>query len=112
MECIPCSFYGSLPLAYFFPRLALSTPRGCKAYQYSDGTPPWIFGGFTDGTPPCEMVMPTRGYQLALNGTCYVAMVDRYWLCNGDDEFLRGFYPSVKRCTIYTMSLMPGPEGN
>jgi len=111
IECIPCSFYGCLPLVYFFPRLALSTLRGYKAYQYSDGAPPWIFGGFTDGTPPCEMVMPTRGYQLALNGPCYVAMVDRYWLCSGDDEFLREFYPSVKKCTIYTMNLRPGPEG-
>ena len=25
MECLPCSFYGSLPLAYFFPELQLST---------------------------------------------------------------------------------------
>ncbi len=37
IECIPCSFYGNLPLVYFFPELALSTMRGYKAYQYPDG---------------------------------------------------------------------------
>ena len=41
IECIPCSFYGNVPLVYFFPDLALSTLRGYKAYQYSDGAPPW-----------------------------------------------------------------------
>ena len=50
IECIPCSFYGNIPLVYFFPELALSTLRGYKAYQYPDGAAPWIFGGCT-GNP-------------------------------------------------------------
>ena len=33
IECIPCSFYGSLPLTYFFPQLQLSTIRGYQGYQ-------------------------------------------------------------------------------
>jgi len=47
IECIPCSFYGNIPLVYFFPELALSTLRAYKAYQYPDGAAPWIFGGVT-----------------------------------------------------------------
>ena len=64
IECIPCSFYGNIPLVYFFPELALSTLRGYKAYQYPDGAAPWIFGGCTSSppTPPCEMAIPTRGF--------------------------------------------------
>jgi len=71
IECLPCSFYGNIPLAYFFPELALSTLRGYKGYQYPEGAPPWIFGGVTGGTPPIDFAMPTRGYQLSLNGSCY-----------------------------------------
>jgi len=113
IECLPCGLIGNIPLVYFFPRLALSTLRGYKAYQFPDGAPTWIFGGVTDGTPPCEMATPTRGYQHGTNGICYVSMVDRYWLCSGDDEVLQEFYPSVKKTTIWTMNLRPdlGPDG-
>ena len=37
IECLPCSFYGNIPLVYFFPEAALSTLRGYKAYQFEDG---------------------------------------------------------------------------
>jgi uncharacterized protein (DUF608 family) len=107
IECIPCSFYGNIPLVYLFPELALSTLRGYKGYQYPDGAPPWIFGGVTGGTPPIDFASPTRGYQFALNGVCYAVMVDRYWLVTGDDEILREFYPSVKNCTVWQMHLRP-----
>jgi uncharacterized protein (DUF608 family) len=113
MECIPCSFYGNIPLVYFFPELALSTLRGYKAYQYPDGAAPWIFGGITNDPPieGTEMATPTRGYQTTTNGICYADMVDKYWLRTGDDEFLKEFYPSVKRNMIYTVELNPGPDG-
>ena len=107
IECLPCSFYGNIPLVYFFPELALSTLRGYKGYQYPEGAPPWIFGGVTGGTPPVDFAQPTRGYQISLNGSCYVDMVDRYWMASGDDEMLREFYPSIKNCTIWQMNLRP-----
>jgi uncharacterized protein (DUF608 family) len=113
MECLPCSFYGNIPLVYFFPELALSTLRGYKAYQYPDGAAPWIFGGWT-GVPPTEgteMAAPDRGYQTTSNGICYIDMVDKYWLRTGRDEILREFYSSVKQNTIFTMNLNPGPDG-
>ena len=94
IECIPCSFYGNVPLVYFFPELARSTLRGYKGYQFPDGAPPWVFGGCTAGaaegynaTDPCDMATPSPGYQNTLNGPCYVDMFDRYWQTTGDDQF-------------------------
>jgi uncharacterized protein (DUF608 family) len=117
MECIPCSFYGNVPVVYFFPELALSTLRGYKGYQYPDGAAPWIFGGCTGGaadgyheTDGTEMATPSPGYQTTLNGACYADMLDRYWQCTGDDEVLKEFYPSVKKNTIYTINLRSGPD--
>jgi uncharacterized protein (DUF608 family) len=108
IECIPCSFYGNIPVVYFFPELALSTLRGYKGYMYPEGAVPWIFGGVTGGTPPLNMNTPTRGYQLTTNGICYADMVDRYALCWGHDKrFAEEFYESVKRNTIFTINLRP-----
>lgn len=112
IECIPCSFYGNLPLVFLFPELALSTLRGYKAYQYPDGQAPWIFGGCTCGTPYLELAMPARGYshkpQTTLDGPCYAAMVDRLWQRTGSRELLEEFYDSVKRNVVFTMNLRPG----
>jgi uncharacterized protein (DUF608 family) len=108
MECIPCSFYGNIPLVYFFPELALSTLRGYKAYQYPDGAAPWLW---SKGCAGVEMATPVRGYQTTSNGISYAAMVDRYWLRTGRDEVLQEFYASVKQNTIYTMNLNTGPDG-
>jgi uncharacterized protein (DUF608 family) len=127
MECIPCSFYGNLPLVYFFPGLALSTLRAYKAYQFPDGQVPWVFGGCTAGkqSPPYELATPARGYgqkpQTTLDGPCYVDMVDRLWQRTKDPALLAEFYPSVKASTLFTMNLRPDagaagivslPEGN
>jgi uncharacterized protein (DUF608 family) len=113
IECIPCSFYGNIPLVYFFPELALSTLRGYKAYQYPDGAAPWIFGGCTGkvATEGTEMATPVRGYQTTTNGISYADMVDKYWRRTGDDAVLKEFYPSLKQNTIYTMNLNSGPDG-
>jgi uncharacterized protein (DUF608 family) len=101
IECIPCSFYGNLPLVYFFPELALSTLRGYKAYQYPDGCVVWIFGSQT------EFATPARPYQLCSSDVCLVEMVDKLWLRTGDDAILREFYDGAKQATIHTMNLRP-----
>lgn len=118
IECIPCSFYGSVPLDFFFPDLALSTLRGYLAYQFPNGAPPWIFGGITGGaaigfrtTDGADMATPSPGYQNTLNGPCYVDLFYRYWERTGDREALREFYPSLRRAVQYTLSLRPGAEG-
>lgn len=110
IECLPCSFYGNIPIVYFFPDAAISTLRGYKAYQFSDGAAPWIFGGITDNTAPIEMVYPTPGYQTTLNGPCYVSMVYRMWRRTGDENLLKEFYPSVKKNTRFTVNLRPEYE--
>ncbi len=111
IECIPCSFYGNMPLVYFFPEAALSTLRGYKAYQLDDGRPPWIFGGCTanDGAhkQPYDLVTPDKGYQTVLNAACYLVMADRYWQRMGDDAFLNEFWDSLKRANDFSMNLRP-----
>lgn len=109
IECIPCSFYGNQPLVYFFPELALSTLRGYKGYQYSDGAAVWIFGGCTGGTPVIDFANPTKGYQWTTNGISLAAMVDRYLLCYGEQnkELAQEFFPMIKSNMIYTVNLRP-----
>ena len=116
IECLPCSFYGNIPLVYFFPEAALSTLRGYKAYQFPDGRPPWIFGGITAtneaNRPGYGLSAPDVGYQTVLNGACYVIMLDRYWQTSGDDAVLAEFWDSLKRCNDFSMNLRPayGPS--
>lgn len=128
VEPMPDSFYANAPIVCFFPDLALSTMRGYKAYQFTNGSAPWVFGGVIgeakggyEATSGLEMASPSPGYQSATTGPCYVDMVDRYWLRTGDDAVLQEFYPSVKANTIFTMSLRHGdgdadvismPDGN
>jgi len=111
IECIPCSFYGNIPLVYFFPDAALSTLRGYKAYQFEDGRPPWIFGGCTSTTPatkpPYGLARPDQGYQTVLNGACYIVMADRYWRATGSSAFLQEFWESLKHCNDFSMTLRP-----
>jgi uncharacterized protein (DUF608 family) len=112
IECLPCSFYGSQPLVYFFPELQLSTIRGYQGYQYPDGAPPWIFGGVTCNTPPMDFACPARGYQYASNGISLAAIVDRFLLCCDapDKRYAKEFYPMLKRNMIYTVNLRTTPE--
>ena len=116
MECLPCSFYGNIPVVYFYPEAALSTLRGYKAYQFADGRPPWVFGGITankaENRDAWDLGSPDAGYQTVLNGACYVIMADRYWRTVGDDAFLKEFYPSVRRANDFAMNLRPkyGPS--
>ncbi|HMO86172.1 MAG TPA: GH116 family glycosyl-hydrolase, partial [Lacipirellulaceae bacterium] len=80
LECIPCSFYGNMPLVYFYPRAALSTLHGYKEYQFPDGRPPWIFGGMTaheeKNRGTYDLAAPDKGYQSVLNASCSIATGD------------------------------------
>jgi uncharacterized protein (DUF608 family) len=116
VEPMPDTFYANAPIVFFFfPDLALSTMRGYKAYQFTDGAAPWVFGGVVGGakggfesSAGVEMASPSPGYQTATTGPCYVDMVDRYWRRTGDDAVMKEFYSSVKRNTLLTMSLRHG----
>lgn len=111
LECIPCSFYGNMPIVYFYPEAALSTLRGYKEYQFEDGRPPWIFGGVTAGIKenqaPYDLAAPDKGYQSVLNAAAYIVMFDRYWQTTRDDQVLAEFYDSLKRANDFSLNLRP-----
>ncbi|MBI4585613.1 MAG: hypothetical protein HY717_16485 [Planctomycetes bacterium] len=106
LECIPCSWYGNIPIVYFFPELGWSTLKGYKQGQRADGAAPFVFG-----PPPAEMDPPGAwDNQISLNGVCYVDLVDRLWLRTGNDALLREFYDSVKKSTTLTATMGEPPE--
>jgi uncharacterized protein (DUF608 family) len=108
LGCIPCDWYGNLPLVFFFPELALSNIRSYERYQREDGAAPFWLGVLGD-LP--DFVTTSYEWQISLNGTCYVDMVDRVWQRTGDDHLLQEFYESVKKCNTMTMNLRKGPGG-
>jgi len=108
LGCIPCDWYGNLPIVFFFPELALSNIRSYKRYQRDDGAAPFWLGILGD-LP--DFVTTSYEWQISLNGTCYVDMVDRVWQRSGDDQILHEFYESVKKCNTMTMNLRHGPGG-
>jgi len=111
-ECIPCTFYGSMPLMYFFPELIETTIEGYRAYQFEDGAMPFAWGGCTLASPPCEFIYPAKTYAIApqstLDGPCYVDLVRRFWKLTGDRDFLERHYEAIKRNVEFTMNLRPG----
>lgn len=108
MSCIPCDWYGNLPIVFFFPELARSNLQAFQQYQKEDGEIPFAIGRIGD-LP--DMATPEYYWQVSLNGMCYVDMVDRVWQQCGDDAVLAAFYDSVKRCNTFTMNLRRGPGG-
>ncbi|MHB9035500.1 MAG: GH116 family glycosyl-hydrolase [Armatimonadota bacterium] len=108
IECIPCSFYGSLPLTYFFPELQLSTIRGYQGYQGAKGDPPWVFG------QPTGFATPATGhnYQASTNGISLAGIVDRFLLCRDtpDKKYAKELYPMMKRCMEWQVKI--GVDGN
>ena len=108
ISCIPCEWYGNLPIVFFFPELARSTLCVFQAYQTEDGEVPFALGR---STCQPDLASPRYGQQVALNGMCYVDMVDRLWRRSADEGVLRQFYASAKRCTSFTIGLPPGPGG-
>lgn len=99
--CIPCDWYGNLPIVFFFPELARSTLRAFKAYQAEDGEIPFAIGKID--VP--DFAVPEFGWQVSLNGFCFADMVDRLWLATRDDSVISEFYDAVKRSTVHWMGL-------
>ena len=107
IECNPCTFYGNLPVVFFFPELARSQLEGYLHYQREDGAAPFVIGRWG----PPDMATPGWDWQVSLNGPVYAILVDRLWQRTGDDGVLRRFYESVKKNTLFSMALNPSPEG-
>jgi len=107
IECLPCSWYGHLPLDYFFPELARSALRGFAGHMREDGAPPFRLGGAMD----LDVSSPIYDYQAPLNAVCIAALVDRLWQSGGDDTVLSEFYPMVKKSITWSMNQVAGPDG-
>ncbi|MGD2155573.1 MAG: GH116 family glycosyl-hydrolase [Anaerolineales bacterium] len=107
IACIPCDWYGNLPVVFFFPDLYRTTLRAFKQFQKKDGEIPFLLG--LVGDLP-EMAVPGYHWQVALNGMCYVDLVGRLWLRTGDDSILDEFYESAKHCNTFTMNLSSAPN--
>ena len=105
---IPCDWYGNLPYVYFFPDLAKSNLKLYQHFQREDGAAPFLLG--TLGTLP-DFITPAYEWQISLNSTAYVDLLDRLWLRTGNDAVLREFYDSVKKSNTMTMNLRQGPAG-
>jgi uncharacterized protein (DUF608 family) len=107
LACIPCDWYGNLPVVYFYPELALSGLKMYKHYQRGDGAAPfWV--GILGDLP--DFATPAYDWQVSLNGTCYVDLADRLWQRTDDNSVLKEFYDSLKKSNTYTMNLRKGPE--
>ncbi|MDE3100212.1 MAG: twin-arginine translocation signal domain-containing protein [Verrucomicrobiota bacterium] len=104
-SCIPCDWYGNLPILYFFPQLARSTLRAYTHEQRQDGCPPMTLGQGLNLTGPYQYA-----YQQTLNPCVYVDLVDRLWQRTGDDGVLKEFYPAVRKATEFAMNLVPGSD--
>lgn len=100
MGTIDVGFYGSIPLAYFFPELEISQLMQFARAQRSDGYVPHDLGKNridlpSDGT--------TYYYWKDLNPK-FTLMAYRDWAWSGNDRFLRGVYPHLKRAVRWTMA--------
>ena len=106
-SCIPCDWYGNLPLVFFFPDLARST---LQAYQHlcrGDGAVPFTLGRGLDLLNDQQW-----DRQRTLNGCCFIDLVDRLWRTTGDITVLKEYYPSVKGAVLYMHGLISGPAGD
>jgi len=104
----PVRLVRKLLIVYFFPQFARLTLRLFKQYQKEEGEIPFALGKIGD-LP--DIATPRYFWQISLNGTCYVDMIDRLWQRTGDDGILDEFYESMKLCNTFTANLKTGPGG-
>jgi len=92
-------------LAYLFPDLFLQLLRSYKAVQRKDGEIPFSTGRLGD-VP--SLMQPEFTWQMSLNGTCFIMMVDRLWTITGDDSIIGEFYGSIKKCHDFMSKMAKG----
>lgn len=107
MDCIGCDWMGGMPIVYFFPELAHYCLRPFREYQLEDGEVPFAIGKLWD-LP--DLASPEYFWQVSLSGIWYLSRIDRLWRRTGDDNILKEFYESAKRCNTFVMNLSSGPH--
>ncbi len=107
-SCIPNDWISTLHIAYLFPDLCLQLLRAFKGYQKPDGEIPFALGRVNE-LP--NLAAPEYGWQVSLNSSCYIFMVDRLWKIAGNDAVINEFYESIKKCNDFVLSLAGGENG-
>ena len=94
-------------LSFFFPDLALSMLRTIRSTQRENGDVAQLLGRWADPANPMSY-----DYQEVVSGFCYVSAAYLHWKITGDAEFMKEFYPSVKKALEYSFTQRPdlGPS--
>ena len=94
-------------LSFFFPDLALSMLRTIRSTQRENGDVAQLLGRWAD---PANAM--SYDYQEVVSGFCYVSAAYLHWKITGDIEFMKEFYPSVKKALQYSFTQRPdlGPS--
>lgn len=108
MDSLDVRYYGSLPLAMFFPKLEHETLDLFRRHQRPDGRIPHDLGRFqlncpSDGT--------TAGAGWKDLSTKYALMVYRNFLWTKKPLWIRRFYPSVKRAMQWQLAADQDGDG-
>ncbi len=104
-ETIVCRFYGSTPLAMFFPDLEKNTMRQFIRWQRPDGAIPFAFGGGENWDAP------VYAEQKILNSSEFVLMAWRDYAWWKDKAWADEVYPAVKKAVAYARSLDTDGDG-
>ncbi len=106
MGTIDVGFYGSVPLAYFFPKLEQSQILQFAAAQSADGYIPHDLGKNRLDCPSSG----TTFYEWKDLNPKFVLMSWRDYVWSGESAFLRKIYPHVKMAIAW--SLAQDADGN
>jgi uncharacterized protein (DUF608 family) len=105
MACIPCDWYGNLPIVFFFPELELNTLKAIRYFQLRGGQPPFCFGlGFAIRDPRYHC-------QHTCGAGEYAQMIYRYYLRTGDEQFLKEFWDSARAAIGFMLWLDRDGDG-
>lgn len=107
MGTLDVGFYGSIPLAYFFPKLEISQILQFARYQRPDGYIPHDLGR-------SRLDLPSNGttfyFWKDLNSK-YILMAYRDFIWSRDEGYLRKIYPSVKKALCWLVNVDSDGDG-
>ena len=101
MDSLDVRYYGTMPLAIFFPELENNTMLLFKKYQRPDGRIPHDLGRSQIG---CPSDGTTAGKPWKDLSTKYALMAYRNFLWTNDNKVLKKIYGSVKKAMIWEFS--------
>jgi hypothetical protein len=104
-ETIVCRFYGSIPIAMFFPELERNTMRQFMRRQRADGAIAFAFGGGENWDAPYYDT------QKVIDSSEFVLMAWRDYVWWNDSAWAAEVYPSVKKAILFARTLDTRGDG-